>query len=353
LRKITSFFLLCILLFFGNISAQSIRPDRQTEEKPTTGIPKKFDIDFGIEEKTPEKILPSQEYLEQALEVAVDSTSYRLGPGDLLQISVWGPLENQFITEITVEGYVVVPTVSDIYVSGLTLAEGSSLIRKNLQRYFKETSFSIRLIKMRKFRVYLVGEVAKPGTYYMRGVDRISDLLEVAEGITPAGNESIIQMRHANGESDTLNIIDFYRHGDKTANPYLDGGDVIFIPRIDRSQNNLNYIDTPGVYQLKKEYIYVKGEVNQPGAYPYIANLNALDYAGIAGMRETAQNVNKIYVIHSKTGEVSKGAEVPVGQGDIVVVPQRNRETFKDYLSIMTPIISLGLSTYAIIRANR
>jgi protein involved in polysaccharide export with SLBB domain len=353
LRKITFFFLLTVFLIFGNISAQSVRPERQTEQKPTTEISKQFDIDFGFQEKTPEKVVPSQQYLEQALEVAVDSNSYKLGPGDLLQISVWGPLENQFFTEITAEGYVVVPTISEIYVSGSTLAEGSSLIKKNLQRYFKKASFSIRLIKMRKFRVYLVGEVAKPGTYYMRGSDRLSDLLEIAEGLTPGGNESAVQMRHANGENDTLNIIDFYRHGDKAANPYLDGGDVIFIPRIDLSQNNLNDGDTPGVYQLKKEYIYVKGEVYQPGAYPYLVDLKALDYAGMAGMQETAQDVHKIYVIHSKTGKVSEGGKVTVGKGDIVVVPQRNRETFKDYLTIITPIISIGLSTYAIIQASK
>jgi protein involved in polysaccharide export with SLBB domain len=353
LRKITFFFLTTIFLFFSNSSAQSVRPERQTEQKPTTEIPKQFDIDFGFQEKTPEKVVPSQQYLEQALEVAVDSNSYKLGPGDLLQISVWGILENQLLTEVTAEGYVVIPTISEIYVSGLTLADGSSLIKKNLQRYFKEASFSIRLIKMRKFRVYLVGEVAKPGTYYMRGSDRLSDLLEVAEGLTPSGNESVIQMRHANGENDTLNIIDFYLHGDKAANPYLNGGDVIFIPRIDFSQNNSNYIDTPGIYQLKKEYIYVKGEVYQPGAYPYMTNLKAIDYAGMAGMRETAQDVNKIYVIHSKTGEISNGGEATVMQGDIVVVPQRSRETFKDYLSILTPIISIGLSTFAIIQASK
>lgn len=353
MRKIASFFLLCTFLLFTNINAQSIRPDRQAEQKPNTETPKQFDIDLGFQQKTPDKIIPSQQYLEQALEVAVDSNSYKLGPGDLLQISVWGPLENQFLTEITAEGYVIVPTISEIFVSGLTLADGSALIKENLKRYFKEASFSIRLIKMRKFRVYLVGEVAKPGTYYMRGSDRLSDLLEVAEGLTPSGNESSIQMRHAGGENDTIDIVDFYRNGNKNANPHLNGGDVIFIPQINFSQAGVSNMESSSVYQLKKEYIYVKGEVYQPGAYPYLASLKAKDYAGMAGMQETAQNIHKIYVINSRTGEVTKGGEVPVGQGDIVVVPQRSRETFKDYLSILTPIISIGLSTYAIIRVSK
>jgi len=416
LRKIASFFLLCTFLLFTNINAQSIRPDRQAEQKPNTETPKQFDIDLGFQQKTPDKIIPSQQYLEQALEVAVDSNSYKLGPGDLLQISVWGILENQFLTEITAEGYVVIPTISEIYVSGLTLADGSLLIKENLKRYFKKASFSIRLIKMRKFRVFVVGEIIYPGTYYLRAADRLDDAIQLAGGLTQWGDNTRIQLRHKNEKVDTLNLSDFYLSGILDENPNLDGGDIILVPAIDLQKNYAiieGNVGSEGIYQIRpketlfafltrvqalnrksnidnvllirneqkilfnlmsneskarteflqtgdriivptnRDRVYVKGEVFQPGPVAYLANYKAKDYAGLAGIMETAKKIEDIYVIRMASGKIEKGGDVVVQKGDIVVVPQRGRELFKDYMSILTPIISIGLSTYAIIQASK
>jgi len=113
----------------------------------------------------------------------------------------------------------------------------------------------------------------------------------------------------------------------------LQTGDVIVIPSI-------------------RDQVYVKGEVLKPGPFPYLANYTARDYAGFAGLLETSKGLDNIYVIHTRTGEIEKGADVIVGNGDIVVVPRRSREVFKDYLSVLMPIISVGLSAYALIRTS-
>jgi len=413
--------IIIIALFFNNLysqSAQNYRQGPQEEEKDEKPLklPKVFDMDFKTQEKTVESFLPPMQYLEQALDSEVDSLQYYLGPGDLLLVNILGPLENQIFTEVTSEGYVVLPGISEIKVSGLTLHEGSVSIKKMLNRYFRDTRFTIRLMRMRKFRVYAVGEINQPGTYFMRGADRISDLIEIAEGISNGGDETSITIKHVDGTMDTVDISDFYRNGFKEANPYLKGGDVVHFPLISLIKNyafiegNLKF---PGIYQLKpgetlieflyrlrvfnrksnvedisitrkgetrpfnlflsleearKEilqsgdriyippnqiFVYVQGEVVQPGAYPYLANFMAKDYAGMAGMRETAQSADKIFVVRSNSGEVDKGGGQIVNKGDIVVIPQRQRENTKDILAILTPIISIGLSTYAIILSSR
>jgi len=102
-----------------------------------------------------------------------------------------------------------------------------------------------------------------------------------------------------------------------------------------------------------QDKIYVKGEVAQLGPFPYLANYTARDYVGFVGLLETSQKLDNIYVIHTRTGDVEKGADVIVGNGDIVVVPRRSREIIKDYMAIFMPIISVGLSAYALIRATR
>jgi len=375
-----------------------------------------YDIDFQEIQRTNEQIVSQPQLLEQALEKEIDSTKYILGPGDKLLIKIWGPFENQFFVDVSPEGYIVIPASKEIKVSGLSLAEGIRLIKETLSKYFKEAKFSIRLIKLRKFRVYVVGEIQNPGTYYLRASDRLSDAIQLAGGLIEWSDEARIEIRHFNGSVDTVDINQFYLEGNLDANPHLNGGDIIYIPPINLEKNFVvieGNVGSEGIYQVhsgetlfefltrtkainrraeinnillyrngekyvynllsksskaKKEIlqrgdrifvptnkrrVYVKGEVRQPGAFPYLASYTAADYAGLAGILETAKDMDEIYVIRNNTGKIEKGAKVMVFKGDIVVVPKRTREIIRDYLSILTSIISLAISTYALIRTTR
>jgi len=402
--KYFSFVLIVYLFLFQFALAQQ-------QERAQT-----FDTDIQQLEKTNEQIIAQQQYLEQALEKDIDSTVYVLGPGDQLLIKIWGILENQFITEVTPEGYVIVPTIREIKVSGLTLAQGAKVIKKVLSEYFKDSGYSIRLVKLRKFRIFIVGEIKQAGTYYLRGADRVSDAIELAGGLTSWGDDTRVHIRHSDESVDTVNISRFYLKGDLSQNPYLEGGDIIYIPPIDLNKNFViieGNVGSEGVYQIRhneslfdflmrvrainrksniravllfrkgekrvfnlleeesaarserlqkgdriiipsnRNQVYVKGEVSQPGPYPYFANYTIRDYAGFAGILETARGLNSAYVIHSESGKIEKGGNAVVQKGDIVVIPRRRREVFKDYLAILTPIISIGLSVYAIIQTSK
>lgn len=393
-----------ILIFISTISAQQ---ERRAES---------FDTDMQQLERSNEQMIPQRQLIEPAMEKAIDSTDYILGPGDQLLIKIWGPLENQFVTEITPEGYVIIPTISEVKVSGLSLAEGITKIQAELSSFFRDAGFSVRLVRMRKFRVFVVGEVRNSGTYYLRAADRVSDAIQLAGGLIQWGDDTRIQVRHTDTTTDTVNISNFYLHGELSENPHLQGGDVIYIPPINLKENYVvieGNVGSEGIYQFRenetlfdfltrirainrksnvdeillfrkserqvfdllsadsgarteelqtgdriivptnRDRVYVKGEVLQPGSFPYLANYTARDYAGFAGIMDTAKGVDAIYVIRSNTGKVEKGKDVVVKQGDIVVVPQRPREIFKDYMTILTPIISIGISAFALIQSSK
>ncbi len=372
-----------------------------------------FDTDMQQLERSNEQQIPRQPILEQAFDKAIDSSQYVLGPGDQLLVKSWGVMEERFVTEVTPEGYVIVPTVAEVFVSGKTLAKAAALIKAEMERVFKNTSFSVRLLKIRKFRTYVVGEISNPGTYFLRSIDRVTDAIQLAGGISSWGDDTRLEVRHNPGGVDTINISEFYLTGNLEDNPLLSGGDIIYVPPIDLKEDYAiieGNVGSQGIYQTlpnetlfdflrrlnainrqsnienvllfrkgeKRVYnllesesaardevietgdriiiptnrnrVYVKGEVAQPGPQPYLANYVAQDYAGIAGILETAKNLEDIYVIRAKTGEIDKGRYVVVDNGDIVVVPRRTREVVKDILTILTPIVSLGLSVIAITR---
>ena len=75
--------------------------------------------------------------------------------------------------------------------------------------------------------------------------------------------------------------------------------------------------------------------------------------AGQAGLLETSKELEHLYVIRAGSGAIDKGKEVIVQNGDIVVVPRKTRETFKDYLAILTPIISIAISAVALVNATK
>jgi protein involved in polysaccharide export with SLBB domain len=100
---------LFIVLFLSQV-LWAQRGDQASELKETTRSPV-FDIDLNQFEKTNEQLVPQQQFLEQVFETEIDSTQYIMGPGDQLLIKIWGVLDTQFITAVTPEGYVIIPSV--------------------------------------------------------------------------------------------------------------------------------------------------------------------------------------------------------------------------------------------------
>lgn len=385
----------------------------QKEEPERSAV---FDQDAAQLEKSTEQIIPQQQFLEQVYEKAIDPNEYILGPGDQILIKIWGVLDQQFVAPVTPEGFLIVPTVAEVRVSGLSLAEATVRIVDSLNKVFRNSEFSVRLVKMRKFRVFVVGDIENPGSYYVRGTDRLSDVIQLAGGLGDWGDDTRLQIRHISGTVDTVNISEFYLNGTLEQNPLLQGGDMVFVPPIDLQAAYVvveGNVGSQGVYQLRhneslfqllnrlrsinrrsdienlvlvrgnqrhvfdllsdeddaqseilqagdriivptnRTQVYVRGEVAQPGPYDYLANYTAQDYAGAAGLLETAKGLDALYVIRYRTGKIEKGENIVVQNGDIVVVPRKARESLKDVLSILTPIISIGLSAFALIRASK
>lgn len=401
---------LCVLLL--SASAYLAAQEGQDKQKRAPV----FDMDALQLEQSNEQLIQGQQLIEQVFEKEINPDEYIVGPGDQLLVKVWGAMEKQIPVLVSPEGYVIIPAVSEIFVSGKTLTESIRLITNELGQTFQNARFTVRLIKMRKFRVFVVGEIQNPGTYFLRTVDRLSDAIQLAQGLTNWGDDTRVELRRENGEVSVINLTDFYLTGNLDNNPMLSGGDVIFIPSIDLQGNYAiieGNVGSQGIYQLRKQeslfdfltrlralnrrsnleniilfrdgekssysllsrdseafsvqlksgdrimvptirnQVYVRGEVAQPGAFPYLADYSALDYAGLAGVMETAKGLNRIQVIRLKTGEIEQGKDVVVENGDIVVVPRRARENLKDVLTILTPIISIGISAFALVQATK
>jgi protein involved in polysaccharide export with SLBB domain len=169
----------------------------------------------------------------QVLEDILDVDKYVVGPGDGFEIHLWGEMENQLNVTINPQGSLIVPSVGEIDLHNLTLAQAKSKILEDISRKYLSDEVSVNLVTLKKFRIYLAGEIKLPGTYFVQASDRVSDVIEIANGATDWADGTRIEIRNKSGEKRYLDLSVFYLDGIKEQNPFLNAGDVIYVPSID------------------------------------------------------------------------------------------------------------------------
>lgn len=98
---------------------------------------------------------------------------------------------------------------------------------------------------------------------------------------------------------------------------------------------------------LPSDFVYVKGAVQSPGAYPFMLNMRARDYAGMAGGDYRSTGINGIKVYHVASEKSGKGANEIVEPGDVVNIGQSMDERLKNYFSLFSVLTSLLLAAKA------
>ncbi len=188
----------------------------------------------------------------QILEDTLAAKKYIVGPGDQFQIHIFGQIEDEFQLEVLPEGQLVIPTVGTVKVGNLNLWQVRQKIMQAVQSNYIRSSVTVSLLAMRKFRVYITGEIIKPGTYFVQASDRLLDIIEIAGNLSDWADETSISIRHQNGKVDTVDISRFIRWGDKAANPTLHAGDLINVPSLKLNQPHV-FVDSYGFKLLQNK----------------------------------------------------------------------------------------------------
>lgn len=195
--------------------------------------------------------------LRTALEAPVDPREYRIVPGDQLLLGIWGTTPESYRTVVTPDGHLVVPDLIAVDVHALTLEAAAESIRSVLAPLYPRARIELHLVELGSFRVAVTGAVARPGFYDTNGAERLSDIVEAAEGFRREASLRRIRIRsvervgtaatNAEPEAPTT-LLDhgrWYVAGDPAANPRLRPGDVVEVP-------------------LRESYVEVAGAVGGP-----------------------------------------------------------------------------------------
>ena len=128
--------------------------------------------------------------------VPLRPAEYRIGPEDVLAISVWQNAELTRTTPVRPDGKISVPLVNDVQAAGLTPMELRASLIAKLHEFMPDTEVSVVVTEMNSFRVSVIGEVKRSERYKLRGPATVLDVLAMAGGFQDwANRERIVVLR--------------------------------------------------------------------------------------------------------------------------------------------------------------
>src|SRR5215469_8062381 len=151
---------------------------------------------------------------------------YVLGPGDGLNIDLWGSVSQRLHRVVDREGRLSLPEIGVIQVAGHSLGDVQHMVQTALRSQFRELEADVSLDRLRAIRVYVVGDVERPGAYDISSLSTSLNALYQAGGPTPHGSMRIVKHFRGNQLVATVDLYDLLLHGVEAGMERLESGDM-------------------------------------------------------------------------------------------------------------------------------
>nr|WP_315255250.1 SLBB domain-containing protein [uncultured Flavobacterium sp.] len=181
--------------------------------------------------------------------------NYILGPGDELQVSVYGVQEYNSNIAVTVEGKISIQYVGQISVSGMTIEAATQKIKGAIAKVYStvksgQSQVSVSLNKIRTIKVTVIGG-NQPGNYSVSSLATVFHALQLAGGPGKNGSFRNIELIRNNKVFKRIDIYRFLVKGDQSDNIGLRDDDVVRIPAYSQRVTLSGEVKRPGIFEMK------------------------------------------------------------------------------------------------------
>jgi len=255
------------------------------------------------------------------------SREYRIGPTDVLRITVWGHEDLSRTAVVSADGKLPFPLIGDVPAAGLTPTRLEARLKELLGKdYLVDPQVSVAVQEYRSQRVFVLGEAEKPGTYALTGQATLLDVLSQAGGPGKTAGRQLIVVRFPRSEgpvspgvagSTTLRVnLKKLLDGAAAENLVLENGDTVYLPKLTA--------------------FFVLGEVKKPGAYALEKDTTVLEAVTLAGgfteraapggatvLRKGADGSQETIGV-DLSGADPRAREMPLSEADTLLIPAGN-----------------------------
>jgi protein involved in polysaccharide export with SLBB domain len=212
--------------------------------------------------------------------------NYVLGPGDELQISVFGVQEYNESIPVSVEGKITIQYVGQIAVSGMTIEAATQKIKAAIAKVYStvrsgQSQVSISLGRIRTIKITVVGG-KQPGNYSISSLATVYNALHLAGGPGKNGSYRNIELIRNNKVYKNIDIYRFLVKGDQSDNVSLKDNDVIRIPAYNQRVTVEGEVKRPGIFEMKKGETFsdLLNFASGFNEFAYTASVNVMQKTG-------------------------------------------------------------------------
>lgn len=166
-------------------------------------------------------------------DVHSETDMYVIGPGDLLFVSVWKEDGMQKETLVKPDGYITFPLVGDIKAGGMSTQSLTKLLATKLNAYIPNPNVTVSVLQSTSNRVYVIGQVYKPGQFVTSQYMDVLQALTLAGGLTPyadSDNIRILRRSESGKEVFKFDYDDVIGGENMEMNIMLKAGDTVVVP---------------------------------------------------------------------------------------------------------------------------
>lgn len=258
-------------------------------------------------------LFPQQEY----------TVEYKIGPKDLLEISVFGQDELNKTVRVSEDGKITFPLLGEVEVEGLTKVELEKKLSRLLEEnYLHNPQVTIFIREYQSKRVSVLGAVKNPGPYEILGRQTLLHIISKAGGLTNEAGEDIIIMRQPQDGSNIslkISVDGLFLKGDPDLNIPIQPNDIINVP-IDKIVHVYVFgqVKNPGALDVKKSNIpTLLRAIAQAGGFSERASKG-----GVIIKRKDESGNEKTTKVNVKDIIKGKKKDIQLMENDVVIVPE-------------------------------
>ena len=177
--------------------------------------------------------------------------SYVLGPGDMVNIDIWGSSRDNISTTISPDGTITVENGGVIELSGLTVAQAKQRLKSRLGSFYQGSNIQMTLGQTRTITINILGEVKKPGSYTLSAFASVFHALHMAGGISDLGTLRNIKVFRGGRLLSVVDVYDYMLNGKLTGNIRLADNDIVQVGTYDNLVSINGKVKRPMWYEMK------------------------------------------------------------------------------------------------------